>query len=76
MAEQFTLESSTDEMVKVRHLTHGHHYFYAIRNHEGRRLLGSGPTIGNAKASVPAMTLQDEARAFAEAEARKAKLID
>jgi hypothetical protein len=76
MAEQFTLETSTDETIKVRHLTHDHHYFFAVRNNEGRRLLGSGPTIGNTKASVPAVTLRDQARAFAEAEARKAELID
>jgi hypothetical protein len=36
----------------------------------------AGPAIGNAKASVPAMTLRDAASAFAEREARKAGLID
>jgi hypothetical protein len=76
MAEQFTIESSTNEAVTVRHLTHGHHYCYAIRSNEGQRLLGSGPIIGNTGASVPAIALRDEARAFAEAEARKANLID
>jgi hypothetical protein len=76
MDEQFTIESSSDETIKVRHLAHGHHYCFAVRKNEGRRLLGSGPIIGNTIASVPAVALKDEARAFAEAEARKAKLID
>jgi hypothetical protein len=41
MAEQITIESSTDEAIAVRRLTHGHHYCYAIRSNEGRRLLGA-----------------------------------
>jgi hypothetical protein len=77
MADEFTIESATDDAIRARHLPHGHRYVFAIRKQDGRRLLGRvGPIIGNAKAAVSAMTLLSAARAFAEREARKAGLID
>ena len=76
MSDEFTIESKTVETLRVRHVPHGHRYIFAIRERPGRRFLWVGPIIGNAKASVPAMMLRDEARAFAEREARKAGLID
>jgi len=76
MADEFTIESKTVETLRVRHVPHGHRYNFAIRERPGRRFLWVGPIIGNAKASVPALTLLGAARAFAEGEARKAGLID
>jgi hypothetical protein len=76
MVDEFTIESRTADALRIRHVRHSHRYFFAVQKLRGRRLLWAGPAIGNAKTSVPAMTLRDAARAFAEREARKAGLID
>jgi hypothetical protein len=54
MTDEFTIESKTVQVVRVRHVPHGHRYIFTIREREGRRLLEAGPFVGNTKASVPA----------------------
>jgi hypothetical protein len=76
MADEFTMETGTVDAIGVRHVPHGHRYMFAVREQNGWRLLRTGRVIGNAKASVPARMLRDAARALAEREPRKAKLID
>jgi hypothetical protein len=76
MADEFTIESRTGQTIRVRQLRHNHRYIFTVQRLRGRRLLWAGPVFGNAKASVPAMTLMGAARTFAEREARKVDLID
>jgi hypothetical protein len=76
MVDEFMIESRTADGLRIRHVRHSHRYIFTVQNLRGRRLLWAGPAIGNAKASVPATTLRDAASAFAEAQARKAGLID
>jgi hypothetical protein len=76
MADEFTIESRTVEAIRVRQLRHSHRYIFTVQKLRGRRVLWAGPIFGNAKASVPAMTLIGAARTFAEREARKAEMID
>jgi hypothetical protein len=76
MTDEFTIESKTVQVVRVRNIPHSHHYVFTIREREGQRLLEAGPFFGNTKASMPALTLLGAARAFAEREAREAALID
>jgi hypothetical protein len=76
MADEFTIESRTLQAIRVRQLRHSHRYIFTVQKIRGRRLLWAGPVYGNAKASVPALTLMGAARAFAEREARKAEMID
>ena len=76
MADEFTIESRTVQAIRVRQLRHNHRYIFTVQKLHGRRLLWAGPVFGNAKASVPALTLMGAARTFAEREARKAEMID
>jgi hypothetical protein len=76
MTDEFTIESRTSDAIRIRHVRHSHRYIFTVQKLRGRRLLWAGPIMGNAKASLPAITLVGAARTFAEREARKAGLID
>ena len=78
MADEFAVESRTIDTIRVSHLRYDHRYIFTVMRKGDRRILWSGPRFGNAKASVPAVTLTGAARTFAEREreARAAGLID
>ncbi len=76
MPDEFRIESRTADTICVHHIPHGHRYVFARRRQDGQRVLGAVTILGNAKASVPAMTMLGAARTFAELEAREAGLID
>ena len=76
MADEFTVETRTAEAIMVRHVAHGHRYFFHVAEEPHRRLLCVGPVQGDGKGSLPRSAFQSAARAFAEREARAAGLID
>ncbi|MFI5016207.1 MAG: hypothetical protein ACHQAY_28065 [Hyphomicrobiales bacterium] len=76
MADEFTVESLTAEIIRVRHVAHSHRYTLHVGNdHPDRRTLRVG-LRRNRKARLPSTAFETAARAFAEREARKAGLID
>jgi hypothetical protein len=77
MADEFTIESRTTEVIKVRHVAHRHRFtFRVLIQPSGLRILRCGPIQDNEATDVPAALLKKRARSFAEREARKAGLID
>ena len=75
MADEFTVETRTTEAIMVRHVAHGHRYFFHVTEEPHRRLLCVGPVQRDRKTPLPRSAFQ-RARTFAEREARAAGLID
>jgi hypothetical protein len=69
----FQLVLATDDQISVWHTDHGHIYVFEI-DPKARGLV-TGWCKDIAEAPVRAETLRDEARLFAEAEARSRRLI-
>jgi hypothetical protein len=76
LADEFAIELRTVDTMRLRHLRFGHRFIFSVNRIGGRRILGSGPIFGNAKAPVSAGMLMGAAWIFAEREARAAGLID
>jgi hypothetical protein len=77
MVNEFTIESRTTEVIKVRHVAHGHRFtFRVFEQPSGLRILRGGPIQANERASLPPELFRKGARSSAEREARKADLID
>jgi hypothetical protein len=76
MTDEFITESRTAEAIVVRHVAHGHRYAFHVSEEPHRSLLCVGPVPTSGKASLPRSAFQTAARAFAEREARKARMID
>jgi hypothetical protein len=77
MTEQFDwVEGSSKSTVSVRH-PEGHRYEFYIVGKQGRRVLGEGSIIHeDARGKHGAGFFMQEARAFAEREARQRGIID
>jgi hypothetical protein len=76
MVDEFTIESRTTEVIKVRHVAHGHRFTFHVSEQPYGRRLRVGPVQANENAPLPSIAFKAGARAFAEREARKADLID
>jgi hypothetical protein len=77
MADEFTIESKIADVIKVRHVAHGHRFtFRVLMQPSGLRILRGGPVQENDRAGVSSEFLRKRARTFAEREAREADLID
>jgi hypothetical protein len=76
MVDEFTIESRTIEVIKVRHVAHRHRFTFHISELPYGRRLRAGLIEANDKAPLPSLAFKARARIFAEREARKADLID
>jgi hypothetical protein len=75
MAEQFDWVEGTKTAVSVRH-KEGHRYEFTVAERNGRRVLGEGDFRENGLAKHSASFFTQEARNFAEREARERQIID
>jgi len=73
---EFSVDQADEESILVRHCAEAHRYAYFITKEGERRILGDSVTIGNNGTLNDATVFANEARDFAEAEARKRNLID
>ena len=76
MADEFTIDTRTSDIIKVRHVTSGHRFTSHIWVQPLRRALRAGWVQANMNSSMPSDMFKAGARAFAEREARAAGLID
>jgi hypothetical protein len=77
MAHQFEVIQAEKSFLKVRHPVEGLTFtFHVVEGHGGRRALGGAPRQKGAVARRNAAHYASHARAFAEAEARRRRMID
>jgi hypothetical protein len=74
MGNEFTIESRTTKVLKVRHVASGLRYTFRVPESGQQALISVTPARPSTR-SVRSV-LEKAARAFAEREARKADLID
>jgi hypothetical protein len=77
MAHQFEVIEAKPKLLTVRHLDEGHLYtFHVVEDRDGRLILGHEKMRENARAEHGEAHHFLEAREFAEAEARRRRMID
>ena len=75
MTEQFDWVEGSKTTVSVRN-KEGHRYEFTVAARSGRRVLGEGNFSENARAKHNDSLFMQEARIFAEREARERRIID
>jgi hypothetical protein len=73
---EFSVDQIDEESILVTHRAEAHRYVYFIVKEGDRRILGDNVTIGNNGTLNDATVFGADARAFAEAEAKKRNFID
>jgi hypothetical protein len=73
---EFSVDQADEDSILVTHRAEAHRYAYFITKEGEKRILGDNVTIGNNGTLNDATVFGADARAFAEAEARKRNLID
>ena len=77
MSHDFVVVSCTGSAIQIRHIVEGHHYtFHVDEGASGRRVLGRAIIRDGIRADRKGKFFLDDARRFAEREARIANLID
>jgi hypothetical protein len=77
MADEFTIESRTAGVLKVRHVATGHRFTFRVSDPNKRpRFLRRDYSPGFASSRAAREELEKPAHAFAEREARAAGMID
>ena len=76
MGNEFTIESRTTKVLKVRHVASGLRYTFRVSEPESGHQALISVSPGRPSTRPVRAALEKAARAFAEREARKAGLID
>jgi hypothetical protein len=77
MAHQFEVIEAKPKLLTVRHLDEEHLYtFHVVEDHDGRLILDHDNMLEDARAKHREAHHFFEAREFAEAEARRRRMID